>query len=247
MASTNKKAAEASLGARARALVRGSDRAVLATAMRQDGWPYASLAMIACDFEGNPLLMISELAEHTQNILSEDRVSLLVDDTQGLDNPLTGTRVSLVGRAVKCEESDLTARYIARHPDAAMYTGFADFALYRVAVERAHTVAGFGEIHWIEGADFRFDAAGAAELRAAEADIVAHMNDDHNDAVQLYGTALAGHKGHGWALTGVDPEGVDLRRGGTVARIGFEPPVATPEAARAALIKLVHNARGDGG
>lgn len=235
------------LGAQARALVRATDRATLASAMKQDGWPYASLVMVACDFDANPLLMISELAEHTRNILSEDRVSLLVDDTQGLDNPLTGTRVTLIGRAAMCDQPDLTARYVARHPDAAMYAGFADFALYRVMVERVHTVAGFGEIHWIEGSDFRFDSAPAAELHEAEPDIVAHMNDDHSDAVQLYGTVLAGYNGHGWTMTGVDPEGFDLRRGGAVARIEFEQPVATAEQARAALVKLVHKARKDSG
>lgn len=234
-------------GAQARALVRKTDRATLASAMPQDGWPYASLVMIACDFEANPLLMISELAEHTQNILSEDRVSLLVDGTVGLDNPLTGARVTLVGRAAKCDNPDLTARYVARHPDAAMYSGFADFALYRITVERVHMVAGFGAIHWIEAADYRADATPAAELRDAEADIVDHMNTDHNDAVQLYGTVLAGHDGHGWRMTGVDPEGFDLRRGGTVARIAFEQNVTTAEQARAVLVKLVHKARKDRG
>lgn len=234
------------IGAQARSLVRGADRATLATAMPKEGWPYASLVMIACDHEANPLLMISELAEHTQNILSEDRVSLLVDGTAGLENPLTGVRVTLVGRAAKCDLSDLAARYIARHPDAAMYSEFADFALYRVAVERVHTVAGFGAIHWIDADDFRMAPSSADELREAEADIVSHMNDDHNDAVQLYATVLAGRNGHGWTMTGVDPEGVDLRRGGAVARVDFEQPVINAEQARAALVKLVHKARKNG-
>jgi putative heme iron utilization protein len=237
---------KSALGARARSLLRATDRATLATAMPGDGWPYASLVMIACDYEAMPLLMISELAEHTQNILSEDRVSLLVDATPGLDNPLTGTRVALVGRAAKCDQPDLTARYVARHPDAAMYGGFADFALYRIDVERVHMVAGFGAIHWIEASDLCFGTDAVDELRNAEADIVAHMNDDHNDAVQLYATVLAGQKGHGWTLTGVDPEGCDLRRGGTVARLEFDGKVATAEQARAALVKLVHKARQNG-
>lgn len=235
------------LGAQARSLVRATDRATLATAMPQDNWPYASLVMIASDHAANPLLMISELAEHTQNILSEDRVSLLVDGTVGLENPLTGVRVTLVGRAAKCDQPDLTARYVARHPDAAMYGEFADFALYRIAVERVHMVAGFGVINWIDAGDFSIDTTSAGELRAAEADIVAHMNEDHKDAVQLYATVLAGHNGHGWTMTGVDPEGFDLRRGGEIVRLDFEQSVSTAEQARAALVKLVHKARKDGG
>ena len=87
MARSERKPGPRELGAQARALVRSRDRAALATTMKDDGWPYASLVMIACDAAANPLLMISELAEHTRHILSEDRVGLLIDGTGGLDNP----------------------------------------------------------------------------------------------------------------------------------------------------------------
>jgi putative heme iron utilization protein len=132
---------------------------------------------------------------------------------------------------------------MARHEEAALYAGFADFALYQLAVERVHMVAGFGAIHWIEKSDYAMDLTSAGALIAAEAGIVSHMNDDHADAVQLYATRLLGLAGKGWIMTGVDPEGCDLRNGGTVARLGFDAPVGTPEEARAALVALVGKAR----
>ena len=49
--------------------------------------------------------------------------------------------------------------------------------------------------------------------------------------------------GEGWMMTGIDPEGCDLRNGGTVARLGFDVPVGTAEEARVALVKLVGDAR----
>ncbi len=110
MAASEHKLGAREMGAQARALVRSRDRGSLATVMKDDGWPYASLVMIACDAAANPLLMISELAEHTQNILSEDRVGLLIDGTEGLDNPLTGARVTLVGRAAKTTDTAHLAR-----------------------------------------------------------------------------------------------------------------------------------------
>lgn len=231
------------LGDRARALVRATDRGALATAMVGDGWPYASLVLIACTHDASPLLLISTLAEHTKNALADSRVGLLIDGTAGLDSPLTGARISLVGRLERDENPAHTARYVARHPDAADYVGFGDFALYRLAVQRAHLVAGFGAIHWIDGPDYAFDTAQTGDLAAAEADIVAHMNEDHGDAVQLYATGLLGLDGDGWTLTGVDPEGCDLRRGGTIARLPFEQVVNGPEEARAALVSLVRKAR----
>ena len=86
----------------ARRLLRASDRAALSTALRDDRdetWPYGSLVLVACDHDGAPLLLLSDLAEHSGNIAHDPRLSLLFDDTAGLDDPLTGARLTLLGRA----------------------------------------------------------------------------------------------------------------------------------------------------
>src|SRR6202008_3912072 len=104
------------------------------------------------------------------------RLSLLIDGTAGHDDPLTGPRLTLLGTAEQATAPEAARRYLPRHPAAELYAGFADFRFYRVAVSRAHLVAGFGRIHWLEGAAVGFDAGGSAALAAHEADIVAHMN-----------------------------------------------------------------------
>jgi putative heme iron utilization protein len=173
-----------------RDLVRGLDRAALGTALPVDGgsWPYASLVLAAVDHDLSPILLLSDLAEHTKAIAADDRVSLLFDGTHGLDQPLTGPRVTLVGRAARTDDARLARRFLARHPDAEMYAGFKDFHFYRVAVERAHLVAGFGKIRWLSAAEL--NAAPASGLADAEPGIVSHMNEDHTDAVQLYAGKL---------------------------------------------------------
>lgn len=231
------------LGSQARALARASDRGALATTMKDGGWPYASLVLIACDAAANPLVLISELAEHTRNIMSDKRVGLLIDGTAGRENPLTGARMTLMGSAVRTNDPAHLRRYVARHPDAAGYAGFADFALYRLEVERVHMVAGFGAIHWIEKSDYLLDTAPVGPLMDAEAEIISHMNEDHADAVQLYATKLMGLAGEGWVMTGIDGEGCDLRRGGRIARLAFDAPVRSPEEARTVLAALVGKAR----
>ena len=125
---------------------------------------------------------------------------------------------------------------------SAVYAGFRDFRLYRVMVERGHLVAGFGRIEWIDGRDFRF-ALDAEALAAAEPEILGHMNEDHPDAIALYARRLLGRKGTGWRMTGIDPEGIDLRCEGETARLEFAAPVLTPEAARDALVQLAEMAR----
>jgi len=224
----------------ARQMLRGLDRATLATAL-PGGAPYASLVLLATAPDGAPLLLISDLAQHTVNIAAEPRVALLLDGTAGRDEPLTGPRVTLLGRAGRSAEDGLRARFLARHPSAALYAGFADFHLYRVAVERAHLVAGFGGIDWIAAADLL--PPGLAALAASEDEIVRHMNADHNAAVDLYARVLLGRDGDGWQLTGIDAEGADLRRGGEIARLDFAAPVGDAQEARAALAALARQAR----
>ena len=138
------------LPALARRLTRAADRAVLATALAGDGRPYASLVLMACDPGGSPLLLLSNLAEHTRNLTADPRVSLLVDGTAGHEDPLTGPRLTLLGRVAATDAPGCRARFLARHPESAAYADFGDFRFYRVSIERGHLVAGFGRIRWLE-------------------------------------------------------------------------------------------------
>ncbi|MBU0797416.1 MAG: DUF2470 domain-containing protein [Alphaproteobacteria bacterium] len=238
--------AEQAPGDIVRRLTRAADRASLATGMAGGGWPYASLVLLACDHSGRPLLLLSDLADHTKNLKADHRVSLLVDGTAGLEEPLTGPRATIQGRIAPAGDDPLLMlRFLARHPSAALYAGFPDFTLYRVMPERAHLVAGFGRIHWMPADEFLFDLQGHEALAGREADIVAHMNADHADAIDLYASQLLGLSGKGWQLTGCDPEGCDLRLRGQVARLDFDKPVADAEAARVALVRLAKRARRD--
>ncbi len=226
-----------------RSLLRALDRASLATVLpgESPGWPYASLVLVAVDHDLSPILLMSDMAEHTRAIKADDRVSLLFDGTGGLDQPLTGARATVLGRAERTVDERLKTRFLARHPDAALYAGFKDFGFYRIAVERAHLVGGFGKIRWMDRAELAPpQAAGLAE---AEAGIVEHMNADHADAVQLYAAKLIGLAGEGWRMTGIDSEGIDLRRAGNVARLAFDLPLQAAGEARKALVTLVGKAR----
>jgi putative heme iron utilization protein len=227
----------------ARNLMRTHETAVLATCLPDDGHPYASLVLVAVDHDAAPILLISDLAEHSKNIAADGRVSLLFDGTRGLDSPLTGARLSVQGRAARDDDASLRRRFLARHEDAAGYVDFADFAFYRVTVTRGHLVAGFGKIEWIDGADLLFPAAEAAAFDGLEPGAVSHMNEDHVDAIQDYAQHLLGGQGTGWAMTGCDPEGCDLRRGGEVLRLPFDTPARDGDSLRQALVALAQAAR----
>lgn len=227
-------------GAAARHLIRARGHAALATSL--GGRPYVSLVAAACDSDATPLLLLSDLAQHTSNLIVDPRVSLLFEEGGERPDPLAAPRLTLLGNAARCADPRAAARFAARHPASAGYAGFADFRLYRVAIERGHLVAGFGRIAWIEAEQLRF-AADASALAAAEAELLAQMNADQADAIARCAERLLGRQGAGWRLTGIDPEGFDLRRDGETARLDFAAPALTPEAARRALVALVKKAR----
>jgi putative heme iron utilization protein len=225
--------------------MRRLDRIALATLLPADGlpWPYASLGLAAVDHDLSPILLMSSMAVHGKAIAADPRVCLLFDGTVGLDQPLTGPRLSVFGQAEKTQDPRLRARFLARHPDARLYADFRDFSFYRIAIDRAHFVAGFGRIDSIEGAALKVDPTASSALIESEADIVTHMNEDHADAVGLYATQLLGLGSGEWKMTGIDAFGCDLRWRGQVARLNFDAPVVDAESARKALVDQVRRAR----
>jgi hypothetical protein len=222
-----------------RRLMRGVERATLATSLL--GAPYASLVLVAADLDASPLLLLSDLAQHSRNIAFDPRVSVLLDGTEGHSDRLDGPRLTVLGRAEPIADSRPLARFTARHPSSAQYAGFADFRVYRVAVERGHLVAGFGRIEWIAAADLLLSGDTSA-LATAEPAILAQINHDRAALLDLLAQRLPRRSGTGWRATGVDPEGVDLRCDGETARLDFPAPASTSEAVHAALAGLAREA-----
>jgi len=185
---------------------------------------------------------MSRLAIHTNNILADARVSLMLDERK-VGDPLQGARVMLMGTAAATDDADARRRYLARHPDAEMFAGFADFAFYRMALRRAHLVGGFGRIVDLEPKDVLTRVDDAAELIAAEPDILAHMNTDHADTCRLYATRLLGAVDGAWRCVGCDPEGLELQIDRMALRLPFPERIRTPGELRQVLKTLADRAR----
>jgi putative heme iron utilization protein len=230
------------VGGEIRRLLRGAAEAGLSTLSAEDGGPYGSLVLLAVDHDATPLLLLSDLAVHSRNLAADPRLCLLVQATAGYDDPLEGPRASLLGRAERDDDPRRLARFVARHPAAAGYAGFRDFHLYRVELERAHLVAGFGRIHWVAASEVLYRGATAAPM-AEEAALLAEFNGTREEELGLMARHLLGRAAGAWRLTGVDPEGGDLRCGRAVARLAFDPALGEAEGCRARLLRLGGEAR----
>ncbi|MCH9650000.1 MAG: DUF2470 domain-containing protein [Deltaproteobacteria bacterium] len=211
------------------------------------GFPFGSVMPYALDAAGNPLLLISAMAMHTQNLRQNSRASLLVaQDSVGRD-PLGAARVTLLGTAERLnEDSEVRERYLAWHENASYWVDFKDFSFFRLQVEEVYYVGGFGVMGWVPGQEFA--ASLPDPLAPFATGILDHMNEDHRDALVL----LARHQGQvpggeEAKMTSVDRLGFRVRvRSGErwqSRRIAFAGSVGTPDGARQELIRLVHEAR----
>lgn len=130
-------------------LIRTQRTAALGTL--HDGAPLVSMVLYAptADFSAF-YLHISRLAQHTQAILRDPQVGLLIAEPDtGAQDPQTLARVSLQGPASEVLRTDadyeaIRALYLQRFPTAAMTLSLGDFAFFRVIPSRGRFVAGFG-------------------------------------------------------------------------------------------------------
>ena len=129
----------------------------LATADGQ-GWPDASYAPCLEDAEGNVYILVSGLARHTQNLLTDARVSVLfIEDEGAAEHVFARRRLTLA----------CSATPVAReHPDwngvldgmaerlgelVETLRQLADFRLFRLTPHSATYVRGFGQTYRFEG------------------------------------------------------------------------------------------------
>ena len=222
-------------GGDARRLLRRVRNSSLGTVNRDDHGPYVSVANIATDHAGWPIIFISKLAWHTQNILANPRASILVADLPQSGDVLTGARVTVMGVLEPVDRGLLRHRYLARHPETTSYIDFGDFSFWRLRPERIHAVAGFGRIETMPAGEVFPDVNQWHEI---EESAVRHMNDDHADAVRLYATRLLGARDDDWKIAAIDPDGCDLVGGTGVLRLPFLSPVQNSNELRQAFVAL---------
>lgn len=132
-------------------LIRGQRTAALGTL--HEGAPLVSLVLYLPNVDFSAFyLHLSRLAQHTQAILREPQVSLMIAEPDtGQQDPQTLARVSLQGVAsilppTAADYETVRAAYLQRFPTAAMTVSLGDFAFYRIEPQRGRFVAGFGQI-----------------------------------------------------------------------------------------------------
>jgi putative heme iron utilization protein len=211
------------------------------------GAPFVSRVALASEMDGSPVMLVSALSTHTKALSADPRCSLLIGEP-GKGDPLAHPRLTLMGTAQPYASDDpalshARRRYLMRHPKARLYADFGDFAFFRMRVERASLNGGFGKAYELLPRDFLLERATLDGFADMEEGAIAHMHEDHLDAVRLYAERLARAGAGAWHLSSFDPQGLDFVDGDRVARLAFDPPLVGPEDLRPRLVALAKQAR----
>ena len=181
---------------RARTLVARIPTGTLCTlALEPEGYPYGSFVTVAFD-EGNPVFLISGLAEHTKNLERDPRASLLVAES-GADDPLANGRVTMLGPCTRVEGDDGRARaaFLTVHPNAAYYADFRDFAFWKLRVNAIRYIGGYGRMSWITQDDWQAAEGGSARAVRGRRDCSYERRPRRRDGALLQGV-LEGNRYH---------------------------------------------------
>jgi putative heme iron utilization protein len=233
----------------ARTLVAATNVAALAT-LTGEGDPWASLVTFGALDDGAPVLCLSRLAEHGRNLGGDPRASLVITQVDRLPDPLAAARVTLAGRAERPADPEVLAAARAVHlasvPAASIYVDFSDFSLWVLRVDRVRWVGGYGRMDSASGAAYAAAAPDPVAINARSA--IAHLNDDHSDALLAIAQALGGYPDATAATcSGLDRRGIDLAletpRGRAPSRVAFPRPLTDSSQLRTATVELTRRAR----
>jgi heme iron utilization protein len=242
-------APEPSYAERARTLMHLERIGSLSTLSRkQPGFPFGSVMPYGLDEQGRPIVLISTMAMHTQNLHADPRASLLVTQEDADGDPLGASRVTLVGNVQAIPHSEVAeARelYLTRYPNSRHWVDFEDFSFQRMGIVDVYYVGGFGVMGWVSAAEYA--SSHPDPLADSMAEITRHMNTDHKDALVLLARRFARVEAQEAAMTAVDRLGFHLRLktqdGMRGARIAFLREVSNSAETRKVLVEMVQEAR----
>ena len=175
----------------------------LATLMAGSGDPYCSLVNVATDADGSPLLLISApRGPHQEHSRRPARVADARRAQGGRPARRRARHAEGHGRGHRRPQT-ARRRYLARQPEARDVRRLQGFCRLpncadgRASGRRASAASSTSSPRTSSPISTDADA-----LVEAEAEICAHMNDDHADAVRLYATKLLGAPDGDWRCVG---------------------------------------------
>jgi putative heme iron utilization protein len=220
----------------ARQVLAGTFSGVISTlSLAHPGYPFGSVVPYVLDQEGLPLLLLSDLSQHTKNLDADGRCALTVIE-EGTGDVQERGRLSAIGKVSSPRIDADAERYFRYFPQARMYFEQLGFRFYRFMPLRFHWNGGFATARWF-GVE-HIVRANPLSLEE-QARIVNHMNRDHGDALSGYVSNLDGVNGaESVTMLGIDAEGLDLRVKDHIVRVALSRMIGSIAEARDVLVEM---------
>ena len=113
-----------------------------------DGYPQTSIVGYSCDNIGNPIVCLSDIAMHTNNIKTNDHVAIGINEK--FFRNANDMRSTFIGDLKKVEDKEeisfLKQKFIDSHDDA-FYLNFEDFNVYKLNTKYISLNGGFGRAY----------------------------------------------------------------------------------------------------
>jgi putative heme iron utilization protein len=186
--------------------------------VKHQGYPFGSLLPFCRDAKGNPLLLISHLAQHTRNIDQDPHCSLTITQ-QGAGDVQQLARLTCLAQAQAVNSPAAAERYFRFYPETRRFHKELNFHFYRLQITHYYYIGGFGAARWFDPSRVTlpnpFSTADEAELlyqlNSHDHDLLKHLLE-HNDITAQPGVEAVG----------CDPCGLDLRLASGLRRLQFE-------------------------
>ena len=209
-----------------------------------EGYPFGSVTPYCLDSDFIPNILISSIAQHTKNILVNNKVSLLISEKINQTNKQSVGRLTFIGEAVKVTaDEDIKKRYLNYFPGAKDYFGTHNFSFFKINPVRLRFIGGFGKIYWIEKDSLNLKNIFSID---EENKIINHMNQDHGTNLKDYSRFYLKHEwkeGDLIRMCGMDQYGVDLSVNENKHRIYFDQELSEVGQARSVFVKMANETR----
>jgi putative heme iron utilization protein len=215
------------------------------------GFPFGSVVPYDIDSWGRIIIYVALISEHFKNISTDQRASLLILDPYGMHDPQSSARATLLVQFSQIPADDRSAveeSYLARFPGSVNHEIAHNFVYLRAEPKRVRWIGGFGDVGWVDGAEFAKCAPDP--LRYCGLEVIEHMNDDHAPALADLVRAYSAFDPSKYLvqMTDLRSTQMSISLSGHHERhevtIEFTSPVRSAEDCRRVMIELLGKARG---
>jgi putative heme iron utilization protein len=185
--------------------------------VKYQGYPFGSLLPFCSDAKGNPLLLISHLAQHTRNLDQNPHCSLTITEQGGSDVQQLA-RLTCLAQAEAVNSTAAAERYFRFYPETRRFQKELNFHFYRLQVKHFYYIGGFGSARWFDPSRVILPMPFST---ADEAELLFQLNAHNHDLLRRLLEGINISTRSGIEAVGCDPYGLDVRLASGLRRLQF--------------------------